>query len=233
MTGTSDRAVRPNVTLPDKPKDAQRHISLRDQAYHAIKRLIITTALRPGEILSEPALSTELDIGRTPIRQAIDRLLNDGLVEVMPRKGTIVKPVSLDEILNIIDARIVNETFCVRVAAERASPDVPVQLRANLAAMREAAGARDIEAIAGLDQQFHALIAGATRNPVMSDLLRNLHERSARMWFISLSTNEQHLRICDEHAAIVDAIARQDPGQAENAMRAHIESFRANITRQA
>ena len=72
MAATSD-AVRPDVTLLDKPKDAQRHISLRDQAYHAIKRLIITTGLRPGEILSEPALSTQLDIGRTPIRQAIDR----------------------------------------------------------------------------------------------------------------------------------------------------------------
>jgi DNA-binding GntR family transcriptional regulator len=232
MAATSNRAVRRNVTLLETPKDAQRHVSLRDQAYHAIKRLIITTGLRPGEILSEPALSTQLDIGRTPIRQAIDRLLNDGLVEVMPRKGTIVKPVSLDEILNIIDARIVNETFCVRVAAERASTEVPAQLRRNLEAMREAAQARDIETIADLDQAFHAIIAGSARNPVMSDLLRNLHERSARMWFISLSTNEQHSRICDEHAAIVDGIARQDPDAAERAMRAHIESFRANITRQ-
>ena len=213
-------------------KGAQRHISLREQAYSAIKRLIITCELRPGEILSEPALSSQLDIGRTPIRQAIDRLLGDGLVEVMPRKGTIVKPVSLDEIFNIIDVRVVNETFCVRVAAAQAGPDVALQLKRNLDAMLAAAHQREIETIAGLDQQFHALIAGSVRNPVMSDLLRNLHERSARMWFISLSANEQHLRICDEHAAIVDGIAKQDPDLAEQAMRAHIQSFRANITRQ-
>ena len=151
-------------------KGAQRHISLREQAYSAIKRLIITCELRPGEILSEPALSSQLDIGRTPIRQAIDRLLNDGLVEVMPRKGTIVKPVSLDEIFNIIDVRVVNETFCVRVAAAQAGPDVALQLKRNLDAMLAAAHQREIETIAGLDQQFHALIAGSVRNPVMSDL---------------------------------------------------------------
>jgi DNA-binding GntR family transcriptional regulator len=220
------------VALLDSPKDAQRHVSLREQAYSAIKRLIITCELRPGEILSEPGLSTQLAIGRTPIRQAIDRLMGDGLVEVMPRKGTIVKPVSLDEIFNIIDVRILNETFCVRVAASQAGPDVLTQLRRNLDGMREAAGNRAIETMSELDQQFHSLIAGSTRNSVMSDLLRNLHERSARMWFISLSTNEQHLRVYDEHAAIVEGIARQDPDLAECAMRAHIESFRANITRQ-
>lgn len=229
---STPETVQRNVTLLDMHKGAQRHVSLRDQAYNAIKRLIITCELRPGEVLSEPALSTQLDIGRTPIRQAIDRLLGDGLVEVMPRKGTIVKPVSLDEIFNVIDVRVVNETFCVRVAAAQAGAEVAAQLRRNLDAMLAAARQREIEMIAGLDQQFHALIAGATRNPVMSDLLRNLHERSARMWFISLSTNEQHLRICDEHAAIVDGIVRQDPDLAERAMRAHIESFRANITRQ-
>ncbi len=215
-----------------KAGDAQRHVSLRDHAYGAIKRMIITCALRPGEILVEASLSQELDIGRTPIRQAIDRLLSDGLVEVIPRKGTIVKPVSLDEILNIIDVRLANETYFVRKAAEQAGPDVIADLRRSLDLQLAAAKAVDIETISGLDQQFHALIAGATRNAVVSDLLRNLLERSARMWFISLSTNAQHLRICQEHAAIADGIARHDPDLAEKAMRAHIESFRANIMRQ-
>lgn len=212
--------------------DAQPHVSLRDQAYRALKRMIITCALRPGEILVEASLSQDLDIGRTPIRQAIDRLLSDGLVEVIPRKGTIVKPVSLDEILNIIDVRLANETYFVRKAAELAGPEVLAQLRRSLDLQLAAAKALDIERIAGLDQHFHALITATTRNPVVGDLLRNLWERSARMWFISLSANAQHLRICAEHAAIADAIAQHDPDLAEAAMRAHIESFRANITQQ-
>jgi len=224
--------MRRPVTSPKRKQSLERHSSLRDQAYDVIKHMIITCQLRPGEILSEAVLSTNLDIGRTPIRRAIDRLVGDGLVEVMPRKGSIVKPVSFDEILNIIDIRIVNESFCVRVAASSASPEVLAQLHHNLDAMLRSAKLGEIETIARLDQEFHALIAGAARNPIMSDLLSNLHDRSARLWFISLRANEQHLRVCDEHAAIIDGISRQDPDLAERAMRAHIESFRANISRQ-
>ncbi len=212
--------------------DTKKHVSLRDQAYDTLKKMIITCALRPGDVLAETELSLQLAVGRTPIRQALDRLLGDGLVEVIPRKGTIVKPVSLDEIFNIIDVRLVNEIYSVRRAAERASPDVIAKLRDSLDDMLVAIHSHDIRTLSELDQKFHSLIAGATRNAVLGDLLQNLHERSARMWFISLSTNEQHLRICDEHTAIVDAIAQHDADLAEQAMRAHIESFSVNITRQ-
>lgn len=230
---------RPPMVLPEKNDSGHRqiskkqHVSLRDQAYDTLKKMIITCALRPGEILTEADLSAQLAVGRTPIRQAFDRLLGDGLVEVIPRKGTIVKPISLDEILNIIDVRLVNEIYSVRKAAELASPDVIEQLKASLDDMLAAIHSHDIRTLSELDQKFHSLIVGATRNAVLADLLQNLHDRSARMWFISLSTNEQHLRICDEHAAIVDAIAQHNPDLAEQAMRAHIESFAVNITRQA
>lgn len=220
------------IALKSRHPEAQRALSLRDQAYEAIKHRIITCELKPGEVLSEAVLSADLGIGRTPMRQAIDRLVGDGLVEVMPRKGSIVKPVTLDEILNIIDVRVVNESFCVRLAAAREDAGFTATLRANIEAMHRAAKEREIEAIARLDQEFHALIAGATRNGIMIDLLRNLHERSARLWFISLRANEQHLRIVDEHAAIVDGIAAHDADAAEAAMRRHVESFRSNIARQ-
>lgn len=220
------------MTSLEGKRTLERHSSLRDQAYDAIKHMIITCQLRPGEILSEAVVSATLDIGRTPIRRAIDSLVSDGLVEVMPRKGSIVKPVSFDEILNIIDIRIVNESFCVRMAASGAGPEVVAQLKRNLDAMLRSARHGEIETIARLDREFHALIAGAARNSIMSDLLSNLHDRSARLWFISLRANEQYLRVCDEHAAIIDGIGRQDPDLAERAMRAHIESFRSNIARQ-
>ncbi len=209
----------------------QRRLSLRDQAYEAIKQRIITCELRPGEVLSEAVVSEGLGIGRTPVRQAIDRLAGDGLVEIMPRKGSIVKPVTLDEIFNIIDVRVVNETFCVRAAAAGADSEFIAAITANLEAMRQAVRAHEIETLAQLDRAFHVMIAGATHNPIMADLLRNLHERSARLWFISLRANEHHLKVCDEHAAIVEGIVCQDPDRAAGAMQAHIESFRNNITR--
>lgn len=194
--------------------------------------MIVSCELRPGEVLSEAVLSANLDIGRTPVRQAIDRLMSDGLVEVMPRKGSIVKPISLDEIFNVIEVRLINEAFCVRVAAEGADTVTVGQLKRNLDVMQAAAKADDVAISMTLDQEFHALIANATRNPIMVDLLRNLHDRSARFWFISLRAREHRLRVCDEHAAIVEGIARGEPSAAERAMRTHIESFRSNVARE-
>src|SRR5712672_2921568 len=78
--------------------------SLRDAAYDAIKHRIITCAFKPGEYINELQLSSILKIGRTPVHQALDRLMIEGMVEVIPRKGVIVKPVSLNEVLKIIEA---------------------------------------------------------------------------------------------------------------------------------
>ena len=85
--------------------------SLRDAAYDAIKHRIITCAFRPGEYINELQLSSILKIGRTPVHQALDRLMIEGMVEVIPRKGVIVKPVSLNEVLQIIEVRLINEAL--------------------------------------------------------------------------------------------------------------------------
>ena len=85
-------------------------LSLRDAAYEAIKHRIITCTYRPGEYINEANVSAMLGIGRTPVHQAIDRLMLEGMVDVMPRKGVIVKPVSLDEIMQIVEVRLLNET---------------------------------------------------------------------------------------------------------------------------
>src|SRR5687767_10822325 len=110
------RSTKKNVV----PLGAPEPQSLRDAAYDAIKHRIITCAFKPGEYLNEAYVSATLGIGRTPVHQAIDRLMLDGLVEVIPRKGVIVKLVSLEEIMQIVEVRLLNESYCVRLAAERA-----------------------------------------------------------------------------------------------------------------
>src|SRR5262244_3829138 len=94
--------------------------SLRETAYEAIKHRIITCAFRPGEYINELQLSALLKIGRTPVHQALDRLMMEGMVEVIPRKGVIVKPVSLNEVLQIIEVRLINEPYGARLAADHA-----------------------------------------------------------------------------------------------------------------
>lgn len=212
----------------DGPQRQSAPRSLRDVAYEAIKLRITTCAFKPGEYINEAYLSASLGIGRTPVHQALDRLMTDGLVEVIPRKGVIVKPISLDEIIKIIEVRLVNEVYCVRLAAERAAADELSHLSDVLARTREWMAARNNERMMLLDREFHMVIARASKNDVLGDFLGKLHDRSLRFWFISLDRPGHHESVFKDHHAILEALRDRDPDRAEQAMRAHIENFRRN-----
>ncbi len=206
--------------------------SLRDIAYDAIKHRIITCAFRPGEYLNEAGVSAKLGLGRTPVRNAIDRLMLEGMVEVIPRKGVIVKPISFDEVVQIIEARVIIEAHGIRLAAERADESNIAELTDVLARAQQWTAARNIEQMMLLDREFHQALAQATRNDMFADILCRLHERALRFWFISLTDASHHQEVQEEHRAILDAIRRHDADEAEAAMRNHIESFRRNVSRQ-
>lgn len=211
------------------PFSAPEPQSLRDAAYQAIKHRIITCAYKPGEYLNEAFVSNSLGIGRTPVHQAIDRLMLDGLVEVIPRKGVIVKPVSLEEIMQIVEVRLLNESYCVRLAAERAGPDDVAELSDILDRAGQWTETRRSEQLMLLDREFHATIARVSQNAVLRDTLMKLHDRSLRFWFISLNRPGQHESVQRQHEAVLLAIKERDPDGAQDAMRAHIEAFRRNL----
>lgn len=206
--------------------------SLRDKAYKEIKQRIITCDLRPGEVLSEAAISEAIKIGRTPVHQALDRLILEGLVDVMPRKGVIVRPLSLDEVLDIIEVRLINETHCARLAARNSTPQDVERLQSNLKHFALAAKRREIAELMRLDREFHNILSRASHNVVLADLLRNLHDRSLRFWFVSLRAPDHHQRVLEQHADIAMAIRLGHSEDAERAMRSHIDAFRTNVTRQ-
>jgi GntR family transcriptional regulator, rspAB operon transcriptional repressor len=216
-----------------RPKPAAANgatASLRDAAYEAIKHRIITCAFRPGEYINELQLSALLNIGRTPVHQALDRLMVEGMVEVIPRKGVIVKPVSLNEVLQIIEVRLINEPLGARLAAEHANEADLGEMADVLKRAKHWAGLRNVENLMLLDREFHLLVAKAAKNDVLTELLRNLHERSLRFWFISLNAPTQYQLVQDEHATILEAIRQHDATKADAAMRRHIESFRKNVS---
>jgi GntR family transcriptional regulator, rspAB operon transcriptional repressor len=210
----------------------KKRLSLRDLAYEAIKRQIVACDLKPGEALTVNDLANALDLGRTPVFQAIDRLTIEGLVHVMPRKGIVVSPISLDDFIAIIEMRLINETQAARWASERASNVEIRQIEGNLDAIWVAAKRGNISDFIDLDREFHRLIARASRNGFLSEFLGGLHDKSLRFWFISLRAPEHNIRVCEQHAAILEGIRNRDPSAAEKAMRRHISSFRANATRE-
>jgi DNA-binding GntR family transcriptional regulator len=206
--------------------------SLLDQAYNEIKLRIITCGYRPGEVLSEAAISDELKIGRTPVHQAIHRLMMDGLITIMPRKGVMVAPAGVDEVMEIIDVRLVTECYCARLAADRADDSELQHLQKIVDASEKVTNQRDVEKMMLFDREFHDTLARATRNTVLADILRSLHERSLRFWFISLRDPDHHRNVLAQHRAIVAALQSRQPDAAENAMREHILAFQRNVTRQ-
>src|SRR5215813_7457558 len=140
MTGR--RSLRGAACLEEEVGSAG---SLKEQAYQAIKHRLITCAFKPGQELSENAVADALKIGRTPVHQAFDRLHSEGLVDVQPRKGIVVRPINLDEVIEIIETRLLNETFAVRLAAERASSAEIVAIRDVLLRVTQMADQNEVE----------------------------------------------------------------------------------------
>ena len=208
---------------------ARTTASLTDQAYAAIKQKIITLEFGPSAYLNIAAISERLGVGRTPVHQAVRRLAHEGMIEIMPRKGMIVKPVSLHEVTQVINVRLVNESYCVRLAAENAKNKDIAALENILSRANQAAEDGDTERMMIADRDFHCALSGIAGNALLADILRNLHERSLRFWFVSLHQSAHQREVDKEHTDIVTAIRNHDPVSAEQAMRGHIESFRRTI----
>lgn len=232
MSKPATQSVRSTARAERMPLGERPAKSLLDRAYNEIKFRIITCRYRPGEVLSEAAISLELKIGRTPIHQAIHHLMMDGLVSIIPRKGVMVRPVSIDEAMEITGVRFVTECYCARLAADRADDSELQRLQDIVESSEKIIEERNVEQMMLLDREFHDILARAARNSVLADVLRNLHERSLRFWFISLRDPDHHRNVWAQHRAIVKALQSRQPDAAEAAMREHILAFQRNVTRQ-
>ena len=204
--------------------------SLADQAYDLIKTEIITCSLRPGQYVNEGQLCERLGIGRTPVHQAIGQLAQENFVDIIPRKGIIVRPISLDEYFSLDETRLLLEVGAMRIAAERISSDEVERLGAIIDRSKVARKARDLRSLLLSDRDFHFVLAEATHNPVLAAMLKAAYERSLRVWFVS-SANMIISDTSDDHERIVASLKRSDGDKAAQIMREHILSSRAYTMR--
>lgn len=237
MPKTSTQRKEPRVSAPIQDLEAgtqsrvggSHSSSLADAAYERIKLGIISLRYRPGAYVNEAQLCTDLEFGRTPVHHAVMRLALDGLLEIVPRKGIIVRPISLQEVMASVEVRLMNEPACARLAAERGTPDEFATLESCLKRSERLLASRNIMGLMNADREFHSILAQASRNKLLEQILQRLHEQSLRFWFISLS-DPDHLKGVDaEHWEVVHALQARNPDRAEAAIRVHIESFRDHI----
>jgi len=206
----------------------QGDVTLTEKAYAQIEELIVTLQLPPGTVLSELVLADRLGIGRTPIREALQRLSRDGLVNILPRRGVLVSDIDLRSQLRLLEVRRELERLMARGAAERASDEERAQFAEIARGMNHASENEDDIAFMRLDQQFNTLVSLAARNEYASRSMGLMHGLSRRFWYQHYKQAADLPRCARLHAAVAEAIARREPHKAADAsdrLVDYIESF--------
>jgi DNA-binding GntR family transcriptional regulator len=204
--------------------------TLTEQAYRVIEEQIVTLRLAPGEVLSEQMLSATYKIGRTPIREALQRLAREGLITILPRKGILVSDINPRSQLLVLEVRRELERLLSRAGAERAT----AAQRKDLTDMDQAAGANDDISFMRLDRELNRLMVEAAHNDYATRSMKLLQGLSRRFWYMHYR-EAADLPLCARlHANQARAIAK---GDAEAAARAsdklmdYVESFtRATVS---
>lgn len=185
----------------------ERPRALTEQAYALIEERIVTLQLQPGEFLSETALAEQVGLGRTPVREAVQRLASEGLVSVLPRRGIMVSLTDAREQLLVLEVRRELERLLSRLAAERATTMERQRFGEIAEGMRNSAAASDDLAFMRFDRELNMLVVDAAHNPYAARAMRVLHGHSRRFWYQHYK-EAADLPLCARlHAEQADAIS--------------------------
>lgn len=206
-------------------------MSLSEKAYKEIRRKIVTLALPPGDVIDEAALQEELGLGRTPIREALIRLSQEQLVNVVPRRGTFVTNIGIADLRQLSEVRVELEGLAARLAAERGAAHYWQRMEAVLSSVPAKEDGRDteMELLMSIDQICHEIIYEAADNRFLEDTLNTLYALSLRLWHFSLHKMEGVPDAVRDHLAIMRALQAGDGEKAARLMRRHIRAFQERI----
>ncbi len=201
--------------------------SATTRAYEHVKRGILQRRYPGGSLLTEGGLSAAIGVSRTPVREALLRLESEGLVRLYPKKGALVLPVSVDEVSDVIEARLLVEVHAVERALARPAP-LADRLAELLEEMRSFARRGEVTAFISADRCFHRAIVEAAGNDILNRLYDLLRDRQLRMGVALVSDDPTRLDVAvAEHAAILAAVRSADQEAVTDAVRRHVHTFAA------
>ena len=203
---------------------------IRHEVYDHLKGEILSGKLPSGSRLGEIALAERLGVSRTPVREAVQRLAQDGLVEVSANRGAKVKTVSTADVEDVYAVREVLDGLAARLAATHRTPE-QLEVMQHALDRLERADPSDFEMQIAADLEFHGLIAEASGNLTLNTTLKNLSENVARVKLLSKHTNQSETTRTAHHQ-LLSAISQRDATSAEHLARAHVLEFRALILNQ-
>lgn len=200
--------------------DRRRQVA--DQIYDALRKAIVSLALSPGASISENRICRQIGVSRTPVRAALIRLVEDGLIDVFPQKGSFVAPIKLSAVRNNHFIRKSLEIAVLRRACEAWTPDVAARSRQVLMRQTAALADDDIERFHELDEAFHRAFCGAAALEGVWSAIQIAKARVDRVHRLASAPGRLRLVVV-EHGDILDALDARDPARAAECLDYHLE----------
>jgi len=217
------------TTLHVHQPEAGEAISLADQATFRIRELIVTLELAPGSVVSERELMRRLELGRTPVREALRTLAAEKLVDVYPRRGMFVSRVDAGDLASLSEVRVGLESVAARLAAERATQADRERATELLGELGTFTDVHDERTLIALDQRIHRHVYACTHNPFLEATLSEYYVLTLRIWFLALERVGRLEHAIQEHRELLEALVAGDPERAESVMRRHVVGFETAI----
>jgi len=215
MAVTTSRPARGDRIDPKLSIAAQAHAQLRHQ--------ILTIQLQPNEALSEKELSLRLGVSRTPVREALIRLAEEGLVDIFPQRGTFVAPIRVSEVMEARFIREALEVTIVELIAGQGAEDLLPQLYELVERQEAAVASGETSAFMPLDEDFHRAMSRSASLPRAWKVIHNVKGQLDRVRYLSLPDPEHLKVLISQHRQIVEAIRLRDPDLAASHMRGHLQ----------
>ncbi len=203
--------------------------SLREAVYDRLKRAILAFEVRPGQILSANAISQELSVSRTPVREALQLLERDGLLRSVTGRGMEVVGISKEDAENVFDVREILECRVARISAIKIDAAGKAELGRVVERARAAAEMRDAIQWAETDRALHTVLWQATGNDFLHQVLVQARDRTQRIAIYDVTRLDRLHASTEELDLIASAVVSGDPDAAEVAMKAHIQALRESV----
>jgi DNA-binding GntR family transcriptional regulator len=193
-----------------------------ERLYRKVRLDIVECELSPGAAFSEAELGRRYNASRTPVREVCRRLENDGLIRIIPFRGYAIAPLSVTEFHNLEELQMIFEPSAAAFAAERANGDELDEMDSLAAYEYQVGNKQSYRQFIRLNYQLHCLIARATRNQQLYDVVSNVHIRLMRFFYLGLPFDSYGPALVKEHVGMVAAIRARDPEQARQRAAEHI-----------
>ncbi|MGN6167070.1 MAG: GntR family transcriptional regulator [Solirubrobacteraceae bacterium] len=210
-------------------RDGARRQLLADRAYTELRDRIVTLEIPPGAPIDEDLLGAELEIGRTPVREAIKRLALENLVTVYPRRGTFASEINITDLADVSDVRAQLEGHAAYRAAQRITDAQRAELDQLLEELGHSRGSDDVATLMALDARVHRFIYRCAGNPYLEQTLTRYLNLSLRIWQLVLDRLPHLFARVHEHDDLLRAIEAGDADKARTVLSEHIATFEGEI----